>query len=117
MLDDLRQGHRAALPEGVRLVAASLADADALDAVLADGGWHAVFHFAALSLVGESMREPLRYLLENGALGIRLIDACVRHGVRALRAVLHRQPVRRARRVPIDEDAPSRPPRPTARAS
>jgi UDP-glucose 4-epimerase len=40
-----------------------------------------VFHFAALSLVGESMREPFRYLAENGVTGIRLIEACVRHKV------------------------------------
>ncbi|MGH7043723.1 MAG: UDP-glucose 4-epimerase GalE [Acetobacteraceae bacterium] len=82
VIDDLRQGHRAAVPAGVRLVVADLADGDAVDAVLADGPWHAVFHFAALSLVGESMREPFRYLLENGTNGIRLIEACARHGVR-----------------------------------
>ena len=45
------------------------------------GRWDAVFHFAALSLVGESMRQPFRYLPENGVNGIRLIEACVRHGV------------------------------------
>jgi UDP-glucose 4-epimerase len=50
--------------------------------VLADGPWDALFHFAALSLVGESMREPYRYLAENGVNGIRLIEACVRHDVR-----------------------------------
>jgi UDP-glucose 4-epimerase len=49
--------------------------------VLADGPWDAVFHFAALSLVGDSMRDPFRYLIENGVNGIRLIDACVRHRV------------------------------------
>ena len=52
-----------------------------MDAVLADGPWDAVFHFASLSLVGESMRLPFRYLTENGMNGIRLIEACVRHGV------------------------------------
>jgi UDP-glucose 4-epimerase len=41
-----------------------------------------VFHFASLSQVGESMRMPMRYLLDNATNGIRLIDACVRHGVR-----------------------------------
>ena len=81
VLDNLRQGHRAAIPAGVRLVEADLADAAAVDAVLADGPWHAVFHFAALSLVGESMREPFRYLLENAGNGIRLIEACARHQV------------------------------------
>ena len=50
--------------------------------MLADGPWDAVFHFAGLIEVGASMREPFRYLLDNAMLGTRLIDACVRHGVR-----------------------------------
>lgn len=82
VLDNLSIGHRQAVPDGVRLIEADLADPQAVDAVLADGPWDAVFHFAALSQVGESMREPLRYLIENGGNGMRLIDACVRHGVR-----------------------------------
>ncbi len=40
-----------------------------------------MFHFAALSLVGESMQRPFYYLNENGARGISLIEACVNHGV------------------------------------
>jgi UDP-glucose 4-epimerase len=65
----------------VQLVVADLADADTVDALLADGPWHAVFHFASLTQVGESMRLPFRYLIDNGANGMRLIEACVRHGV------------------------------------
>ena len=79
--DNLRQGHREALPGAVRLVEADLADEAALDAVLGDGPWDGVLHFAALSLVGESMQKPFHYMTENAGLGIRLIDACVRHGV------------------------------------
>jgi UDP-glucose 4-epimerase len=82
VLDNLRQGHRAAVPAGVPLVVADLADAAAVDAVLAEGPWDGVLHFAALSLVGESMRLPFRYLQDNGMAGLVLIDACVRHGVR-----------------------------------
>jgi UDP-glucose 4-epimerase len=81
VLDNLRQGHRAAIPAGVRLIEADLADAAAVDAALATGPWDGVLHFAALSLVGESMRLPFRYLVENGLNGIRLIEACVRHKV------------------------------------
>jgi UDP-glucose 4-epimerase len=81
VLDNLRTGHRAAVPDGVRLVEADLGDAAATDAALADGAWDAVLHFAALSLVGESMRAPFRYLLENAGNGIRLIEACVRNKV------------------------------------
>ncbi len=81
VLDNLRQGHRAAVPDGVKLVEADLADAAAVDAALAAGSWDGVLHFAALSLVGESMRLPFRYLIENGLNGIRLIEGCVRHRV------------------------------------
>jgi UDP-glucose 4-epimerase len=81
VLDNLRTGHAAAVPSAASLVTADLAAADTLEALLADGPWDAVFHFASLSQVGESMRMPMRYLLENAANGIRLIDACVRHGV------------------------------------
>jgi UDP-glucose 4-epimerase len=81
VLDNLRTGHRAAVPAGAGLVVADLAEAAPLDTLLGTGTWDAVFHFAALSQVGESMRMPMRYLLDNAANGIRLIDACVRHGV------------------------------------
>ena len=79
--DNLRQGHREALPPDVSLIEAELADEAALDAALGDGHWDGVLHFAALSLVGESMQRPFHYLTENAGLGIRLIDSCVRHGV------------------------------------
>ena len=81
VVDDLRQGHAAAVPEGVRLIRADVGG-PGMEAVLAEGPWDAVFHFAALSLVGESMQAPMRYLLDNAAGGMRLIDACVRHGVK-----------------------------------
>ncbi len=105
VLDNLRQGHRAAVPQGVRLIEGDVSDAQTLDGVLAEGPWSAVFHFAALSLVGESMREPMRYLLENGAGGVRLIDACIRHDVKKFilssTANLFGEP----ERMPIDESA------------
>lgn len=81
VVDNLLTGHLAAVPEDVQFVRADLADAEAVDAVLADGAWDAVFHFAAMSQVGESMRLPLRYMIDNGANGMRLIEACLRHGV------------------------------------
>src|ERR1700751_4353357 len=81
VLDNLRTGHRGAVPPGVKLIVANLADTATVDAVLAEGPWHAVFHFASLSQVGESMRLPLRYLIDNGVNGMRLIEACVQHGI------------------------------------
>ena len=81
VLDSLQQGHRAAVPAEARLVVDNLLDPEAADRVLREGPWDGVLHFAALSLVGESMREPFRYFLDNVTAGVRLVEACVRHGV------------------------------------
>ncbi len=109
VLDDLRQGHREALPAGLRLVVAPLSDAAALEGLLAEGGWHAVFHFAARSLVGESMRDPFPYLLGNAADGMRLIEACLRHGVRRFVFSSTANLFGAGDGAPIGEDAPLAP--------
>jgi UDP-glucose 4-epimerase len=82
VFDNLTQGHRAAVPPAVRLIQGELADVQRVNEVLAQGRWDGVLHFAALSLVGESMKQPFRYLIENAMNGIRLIEACVRHDVK-----------------------------------
>ncbi len=109
VVDDLRQGHRAAVPSEARVLVRDIGDDEAMQAVLADGPWQAVFHFAALSLVGESMRDPMRYLIENASAGLRLIDGCIRHGINRFvlssTANLFGEPDQ----VPIDERAPLRP--------
>lgn len=106
VLDNLRTGHRAAIPAGVPLVVADLSDADTVDALLADGPWHAVFHFASLSLVGESMHQPFRYLIENGLNGTRLIEACVRHGVQRFVLSSTANLFSNPEIIPIPADAP-----------
>lgn len=103
--DNLQQGHRGAVPGGVALIEADLANTRRLDMVLADGPWDAVFHFAALSIVGESMQKPFLYFLENTALGIRLIEACVHHGVKKFVLSSTAALFCNAEKVPIDEDA------------
>ena len=105
VLDNLRQGHRAAVPATVEFVEAELADRARVAAVFANWKFEAVFHFAALSLVGESMREPLRYCAENGANSLWLAEAAVQAGVRKFvfssTAALFGFP----KSVPIAEDA------------
>ena len=109
VLDNLRQGHRAAVPEGAELVVADLADRRAVAEVFAAHRFDAVLHFAALSLVGESMREPLRYCAENTANSLWLAEAAIQAGVRKFvlssTAALFGEPDR----IPIDEEAPVRP--------
>jgi UDP-glucose 4-epimerase len=101
--DNLRQGHRAAVPAAATLIEADIGNERRLDLVLSDGKWDAVFHFAALSLVGESMQKPFLYLLENAALGMRLIEACVHHGVQKFILSSTANLFGNPRRIPIDE--------------
>lgn len=81
VFDNLSTGHRQAVPDGVALIEADLADSAAIDAALSGQTFDGVFHFAALSLVGDSMREPERYFAANVGNSLRLIEGCVRHGV------------------------------------
>ncbi|GAJ28583.1 UDP-glucose 4-epimerase [Acidomonas methanolica] len=81
VLDDLSTGHREALPPGVEFHQVDLMDRDATAGVVARGAWDGVLHFAALSLVGESMVEPLRYFRRNYMTALNLIEACVARGV------------------------------------
>lgn len=109
VFDNLRTGHAAAVPEGVRLVTGDLADRTAVDALLAVGGFEAVFHFASLTQVGESMQIPYRYILENAGNGIALIEACVRHGVSRFVLSSTAALFGRPQDTPIHEDAPIEP--------
>lgn len=86
VLDDLSTGHPEALPEGVTFVEGDAGDARLLRRVFAAGRFDAVFHFAALSLVGESARRPLHYLASNLATTARLAEAAAEAG--CLRFVL-----------------------------
>jgi UDP-glucose 4-epimerase len=109
VLDDLTTGHRAAIPAGVAFAEGSLADRRFLAEVFAGWRFDAVFHCAALSLVGESMRDPLRYIRDNVANSIHLAQAAVRAGclryVLSSTAAVFGTPAS----VPIAEDAPTAP--------
>ena len=81
ILDNLSTGFRDAARHG-RLIEGDLADQALLDRIFAEDDIAAVLHFAALSQVGESMREPARYYRNNVANTQNLLDAMLRHGVR-----------------------------------
>jgi UDP-glucose 4-epimerase len=109
VLDDLSTGHRDAVPDGARLVEGDLAEA--ADTVLAEG-FDGVLHFAARSLVGESVQKPELYWHGNVVTSLRLLDAMRRHATPRLvfssTAATYGEP----EQVPIREDAPTRPTNP-----
>jgi UDP-glucose 4-epimerase len=80
VLDSLYKGHRAAVPEGAAFVQADLLDAGALAGAFADG-FDGVLHFAAMSLVGESVEHPERYWRGNVVATLNLLDAMREAGV------------------------------------
>ena len=109
VLDDLSTGHQDAVPDGARFVAADLAEA--ADGLLAEG-FDGVLHFAAKSLVGESVQRPELYWQGNVVTTLRLLEAMRAHGTPRLvfssTAATYGEPDR----VPITEDAPARPTNP-----
>jgi UDP-glucose 4-epimerase len=108
VLDSLYRGHRGAVPEGAGFVQADLLNPDALRSALA-AGYDGVLHFAALTLVGESVEEPERYYRGNVVGSLNLLDAMRTAGVKRIvfssTAATYGEP----RAVPISEDAPAAP--------
>lgn len=108
VLDNLKQGHRNAVPAGARLVVSDLLHRDALREALA-GGFDGVLHFAALALVSESVAHPERYWRTNVAGTLNLLEAMVTAGVGRLvfssTCAVYGQPDE----IPISERALTRP--------
>ena len=72
VLDDLSTGHADAVPDGCRFIQADLAEI--AGEVLAEG-FDGVLHFAAKSLVAESMQDPGKYWAGNVLTSLRLLEA------------------------------------------
>ena len=109
VLDNLLTGHAASVPEDVIFHRGDMRDAALLDAIFAAQPIEAVLHFAASSLVGESMERPLAYF-NNNVHGMQmLLEAMQRHRVDKLvfssTASVYGEPDA----VPITEDAPLHP--------
>jgi UDP-glucose 4-epimerase len=106
VLDDLFTGHADAVPPKASFVHGTLRD-DAAP-VLADGT-DAVLHFAAKSLVGESVAHPGLYWSHNLGGSLALFEAMRETGVRRIvfssTAAVYGEP----ERTPIEETAPTRP--------
>lgn len=79
--DNLSEGNRWAVRWGP-LVEGDLADSDLLQQAIEDYQIEAVIHFAAHAYVGESMRDPRKYLRNNVVNSLNLLDAMMDTGVR-----------------------------------
>lgn len=80
VLDNLLRGHREAVSQDAAFEQADLLDLGAIREVFSRRRPEAVLHFAAHSQVGESMREPWKYLGENVTAGINAMRVAVECG-------------------------------------
>ena len=82
VFDALITGHREAVDPRAGFIYGNLEDRDSLFKYLCEGKYDAVMHFAAFSLVGESMKNAGKYFKNNLANAINLADAAVAGGVK-----------------------------------
>jgi UDP-glucose 4-epimerase len=109
VVDNFVTGHRLALAPEARLVEGNIRDEVVLAKVFAEHTIDTVMHFAAYSLVGESVQEPAKYF-ENNVEGAHSVlkamhVAGVRRFILSSTAAVYGDPDR----TPITEDMPTRP--------
>lgn len=112
VIDNLLTGHKAAVAKEAKFYQGDIRNTADLDKVFDNNNIEAVIHFAASSLVGESMIKPLKYF-DNNIYGMQvLLAAMVKHKVDKIvfssTAAVYGEP----KSVPIEETAETQPTNP-----
>ena len=109
VIDNLSTGFSTSLPEAVPLFIGDAADENLVEGVIAAHGVESIVHFAGSVVVPESMRDPLAYYRNNTMTTRSLLNTAVKCGVNRFvfssTAAVYGNPDR----VPVTEDAPTRP--------
>ncbi len=109
VIDNLQTGYKKAVHKSAVFYEGDIRDTVFLDKVLDKEGIDGVLHFAANSLVGESMEQPIKYY-DNNVYGTqKLVEALMAHNINKLvfssTAATYGEPVA----VPITEEHPTSP--------
>lgn len=111
IVDNLSTGHSELLTGG-NFFKGSISDARFLDKIFSTHEIGAVMHFAACSIVGESVGNPLKYYRNNLSGTLELLSAMVRYHVKYLifssTAAVYGEPVE----IPITENHQTEPTNP-----
>lgn len=84
VLDNLVTGHRGAVDEAATFYLGDIRDKTMLNQIIQDEQIEAIFHFAASSLVGESVEKPLKYF-NNNVVGMEvLLEVMQENGVKKI---------------------------------
>jgi UDP-glucose 4-epimerase len=81
VLDNLSTGFRQSV-QGVKLVEGDVGDSTLVGQILREHAVHTVIHFAAHTIVPESVAEPLKYYGNNTCQTRSLLASCLAHGVK-----------------------------------
>ena len=81
VLDNLSLGHKGAVATDIPLYIGDLGDESFVIPILRNEKIHIVMHFAAYAAVGESVKEPLKYYLNNVGATFHLLNAMKEVGV------------------------------------
>ncbi|MEG6502992.1 UDP-glucose 4-epimerase GalE, partial [Desulfovibrio sp. 1214_IL3152] len=112
VIDNFFTGHRDSLPDGITLYEGDIRQGELLDRIFSEHRVDAVLHFAASSLVGESMEQPLKYF-HNNVHGMQsLLESMVRNRVDKIVFSSSAAVYGEQDNVPISEDAPLSPTNP-----
>jgi UDP-glucose 4-epimerase len=105
VFDNLSQGHRAAVDPKAAFFEGDLANIAEVERVFEEHKPEAVMHFAARSLVGESMQKPFLYLGENITNALNLLQVTAARGVKRFIFSSTANLFDNPERIPIDETA------------
>ncbi|URZ03633.1 UDP-glucose 4-epimerase GalE [Clostridium felsineum] len=82
IVDNLQSGHLQAVNKKAKFYKGDIRDSEFLDKVFSENKIEAIIHFAANSLVGESMQKPLLYF-NNNVYGMQiLLESMVKHNIK-----------------------------------
>jgi UDP-glucose 4-epimerase len=109
VLDNLLRGHRASLDKDVPLYQGNIGDRTLLARIAREHQLESCIHFAAVTFVGESVKNPAWYYENNVEQGIALMSGLVEAGVRRVvfssTAATYGDP----KHIPISENEPQWP--------
>ncbi|MBX3423031.1 MAG: UDP-glucose 4-epimerase GalE [Pirellulaceae bacterium] len=106
--DNLSRGHAASIPAEC-LIVGELADRRLLQQTMSDYGIEAVMHFAAYTLVGESVTQPAMYYQNNVVASLELLEAMRASGVWRIVFSSTTATYGQPERIPISESTPQLP--------
>ena len=109
IVDNLQSGHMGAVHPKAKFYKGDIRDASILDKIFTENKIESIVHFAANSLVGESMEKPLLYF-NNNVYGMQiLLESMVKHNIKNIvfssTAAVYGEP----KRIPILEDDETNP--------